>query len=338
MRRKARLILLLVSAAALVAACVVVPVAAGDEASRLRERAGAAKARERSLSADAAKLSVMTARLERQLAVLAKRRAQVQADLDADRAELAEVRRALRAERARLARLRARLVEVRATLADRLVASYKASDIDAVSVVLGAANFAELMERATFLQRLKKQDRDILVLVRSARVDAARQTNRLTKDEAAQRRLVAALRARRDALVGMGQAVAARRAALVRARAARLAALQATRANRRGLEKRLREVEAAMAKASSAGMPVALSGGWVIPSDIVQCESGGRNMPPNQAGAAGYYQIMPGTWKGHGGKGPSAHLAPKAEQDRIAAKIWAGGSGRDQWVCAGMVD
>ncbi len=93
-----------------------------------------------------------------------------------------------------------------------------------------------------------------------------------------------------------------------------------------------------MARAATAGLPPTLSGGWVIPTAIVQCESGGRNMPPNHAGAAGYYQIMPGTWKQHGGKGPSAHLAPKAEQDRVAARIWAGGSGADQWVCAGMVD
>jgi len=79
-----------------------------------------------------------------------------------------------------------------------------------------------------------------------------------------------------------------------------------------------------------------LGGPWAIPTPIVMCESGGRNLPPNYAGASGYYQIMPGTWAQYGGPGPAAYLAPKYVQDTIAAKIWAGG-GPSQWVCAGLV-
>jgi hypothetical protein len=70
----------------------------------------------------------------------------------------------------------------------------------------------------------------------------------------------------------------------------------------------------------------------------VQCESGGQNLPPNSAGASGYYQILPETWRLYGGKGPAAWKAPKAEQDRVASKIWDHGRGRDAWVCAGLVD
>ena len=73
-------------------------------------------------------------------------------------------------------------------------------------------------------------------------------------------------------------------------------------------------------------------GGWAIPWEVVQCESGGQNLPPNSAGASGYYQIMPATWKGLGGKGPHAYLRPKAEQDAPAAKLWAGGAGARNWV------
>ncbi len=81
----------------------------------------------------------------------------------------------------------------------------------------------------------------------------------------------------------------------------------------------------------------ALGGPWAIPTPIVMCESGGRNLRPNSAGASGYYQILPTTWKLYGGPGPAAYLAPKYVQDMIAAKIWAGG-GPSQWVCAGMVN
>jgi peptidoglycan hydrolase CwlO-like protein len=75
------------------------------------------------------------------------------------------------------------------------------------------------------------------------------------------------------------------------------------------------------------------SGGWVIPGAIVACESGGQNLTPNSAGASGFYQIIPSTWKEFGGTGPAAYLASKAEQDRVASRIWSG-AGWQAWDCA----
>lgn len=76
-------------------------------------------------------------------------------------------------------------------------------------------------------------------------------------------------------------------------------------------------------------------GPWAIPHYIVMCESGGTNHPPNSAGASGYYQIIPGTWRGNGGLrfAPAAWLATKQEQDVIARRIWNSG-GPGQWDCA----
>ena len=179
----------------------------------------------------------------------------------------------------------------------------------------------------------------MLRVVRTARGDAARETRRLAGAEARRREVVAALQGRRNALAGMSEAVSARRTVLVRVRSVRVAALGATRAKRRRVASRLRTVEAQIARAaraapSGAGVP---SGGWAIPAEIVMCESSGQNLPPNSAGASGYYQIIPGTWRQYGGRGPAAWKASKAEQDRVAAAIWAGGKGASQWVCAGMV-
>jgi hypothetical protein len=70
---------------------------------------------------------------------------------------------------------------------------------------------------------------------------------------------------------------------------------------------------------------------------IVLCESGGQDLPPNSAGASGYYQIIPSTWKLFGGSGPAAYLAPKSEQDAVASRIWNNGAGASNWVCAGIV-
>ncbi|MGI8428905.1 MAG: transglycosylase family protein [Solirubrobacteraceae bacterium] len=89
--------------------------------------------------------------------------------------------------------------------------------------------------------------------------------------------------------------------------------------------------------APAAGPTLGPSGGWAIPYAIVLCESGGQDLPPNSAGASGYYQIIPSTWTGSGGSGPAAYLASKAEQDAVASRIWNGGAGAANWVCAGIV-
>ncbi len=75
------------------------------------------------------------------------------------------------------------------------------------------------------------------------------------------------------------------------------------------------------------------SGAWAIPWQIVACESGGNYGALNaSSGAGGAYQILPSTWREYGGAG-APQGAPPAEQDRVAAQIWAD-SGPAAWVCA----
>jgi hypothetical protein len=63
---------------------------------------------------------------------------------------------------------------------------------------------------------------------------------------------------------------------------------------------------------------------WAIPYGIVQCESGGQNVPNSQSsGAQGYYQLM------SGGTGT------RSEQDAAAARLWAGGAGGSNWSQCG---
>jgi hypothetical protein len=75
------------------------------------------------------------------------------------------------------------------------------------------------------------------------------------------------------------------------------------------------------------------SHGYTIPASIVMCESGGNYRAVNpSSGAGGAYQILPSTWAAYGGSGLPQD-APPAEQDAIAAKIYAAG-GPSQWSCA----
>jgi hypothetical protein len=132
----------------------------------------------------------------------------------------------------------------------------------------------------------------------------------------------------------MNAALENRRATYARAKAARLAALSHVRTRRRAAERELSKLLAARAAAASSAGP---GGPWAIPWPIVQCESGGQNLPPNYATASGYYQMLDSTWKGLGGSTPHAYQASKAEQDRLAARLWNGGAGASNWVCASLV-
>jgi septal ring factor EnvC (AmiA/AmiB activator) len=318
------------------AAASLAPAIADPSIGSLRSQAQNQRAREQSLSSGIAQLGQSISRLESQLATLRNREAEVQADLNADQAKLERVQSALRAQRTRLARLRARLAEARRVLAQRLVELYKTPQPQLVTIVMDSHSFADLLEAAAFIKRVQQQDRRIVDRVKSARRNATAAVTRLSRDERRQGRLVAAVQARRNALASMSAAAAARHTTLLRARAVRTAALTATRANRHRVEARIAKLEAA-ARAASVNSP-GPGGPWAIPWPIVQCESGGQNLPPNSAGASGYYQILPETWRLYGGKGPAAWKAPKAEQDRVASKIWDHGRGRDAWVCAGLVD
>ena len=312
-----------------------VPSDAQQDLGSLRSQAERQRAREQSLSGDVARLGGLVSQIERQLAGLQRRRAQVEAELAADQAQLERLQVRLRAERVRLNRLRARLAEARRVLSERMVALYKTEEPELVTLVLKARGFADLIEQAAFLRRIEKQDTRIIVNVRDARTEATAAVKRLSRDEARQARITQAVQARRNAVASMAQAVASRRETLVEVRSVRLAALQSTRSGRQAIERRIGRLEAAQARAANAAGP---GGPWAIPWPIVQCESGGQNLPPNWAGASGYYQIIPGTWKMFGGTGRHAYQAPKSQQDAVATRIWNGGKGASNWDCNAIVN
>jgi peptidoglycan hydrolase CwlO-like protein len=325
----------LLSLLALLGACAVAlaPSSGAQDLGTLRDRADRKRAAEGSLASDVARLSRLATRLQAQIAVVERRRADVQSELAQDRAKLGSIRGALRSERARSLRLREHLHETQGVLSRRLVQLYKTPEADLVGVVLNANDFSDLVDQATFVQRIGDQDRRIIENVRDARAEARAGVRRLAADERRQADITSAIQARSTALAAMSASLDARRAAYAQARAARAAALTATRGDRKRLEREIGRIQARQASLAGAS-----SGGpWAIPWAIVQCESGGQNLPPNFAGASGYYQFMVATWRGLGGYTPQAYQASKAEQDRLAARLWNGGRGASNWVCASLV-
>ena len=117
--------------------------------------------------------------LKGEISATQNRLGRVQQSLDHQKNELLEVRDRLEAARDRLERLRSELVTARRVLAARLVEIYKADAPDALTVILEADGFGDLLERAEFLDRISDQDREITDEVRALRDRAEGQAEQL---------------------------------------------------------------------------------------------------------------------------------------------------------------
>jgi septal ring factor EnvC (AmiA/AmiB activator) len=333
--------------------------AASPSLGQLNSELGQQQARQRSLSTSVRSLTQVITTLDGQIALIQGREAAVRDELANDRAALARVQLALVRERQLLAVLRARLALSRTILSRQLIASYENDKPDLVSVVLEARGFNDLLEQLNFLGRAERQQQSIITITRDAKARADAAARRLATLQASDRRITAQTYLHAQALAGMNELLQGREAALNRARTAQQAALAASVVRGSQLKSQIGRIQAEQAAAArraaaaaaaaqqaatASPTPVAIglpslgpTGGWAIPYAIVLCESGGQNLTPNSAGASGYYQIIPSTWKLFGGSGPAAYLAGKAEQDAVASRIWNGGAGASNWVCAGIV-
>ena len=320
----------------------------------LQNELGQQQARQQHLENSLGGLSQLIGSLSSQIALVQSREAEVQAQFAQDRAKLASTRAALAREQQVLAVLRTRLQRARTQLARQLVSSYETGNPDLMSVVLESNGFEDLLSKITYLRDAEHQQQGIISVTRAAKRQADAAAVRLARLEAAERQITRNASMYAAALAGMNSLLQSKRSALRQAQAVQQAALSATKAHTGQLQAEISKIEAQQAaeraaaqasSQSSGGTPTPYastpalgpSGGWAIPYPIVLCESGGQNLSPNSAGASGYYQILPATWKLFGGSGPAAYLAGKGEQDAVASRIWNGGAGTSNWVCAGIV-
>ncbi len=321
---------------------------------QLHSQLGAQQSRQQTLSSSIDALNRTIGSLSREITLVQDRAAAVSAQLTRERTELAHLKGELADEQIRLTALRRRLAGARLLLADQLRSRYESTQPDLMTVVLDAHGFEDLLNQLNFLGRAEREQQQIIQFTRTARAQAAAAAVRLAGLQRTDAQLAHTSAIRARALAGMDVLLRSRQGALSRARTAQSVALTASRTTSRVLRHRITSIkarQAAAARAAAAALaaqraadatptpPTALVGsnGWAIPYAIVLCESGGQNLPPNSAGASGYYQIIPGTWRLFGGPGPAAYLAPKAEQDAVASRIWRGGAGASNWVCAGIV-
>jgi septal ring factor EnvC (AmiA/AmiB activator) len=298
-----------------------------------------AQAREEA-SALSGKLQATTAELadaEAEAAKAQAREEKVTALLAEGRERAAELATELEATKHRLQVEKARLRRSRQVLADRLVAIYESGTPNAAALVLEADDYQDLVARNDYLRAINEADSALAERVAEVRAAVHREVLRVTDLEAeavAYDERLEAAQAEVAAVREAAESSAARLQSLSASREASLATLKSDIAEWVDEIQEARAAEAREASEAEAEEEVGrwLGGPYSIPTYIVMCESGGNYSALNpSSGAGGAYQILPSTWELYGGQG-EPQTAPKAEQDRIAAEIWAD-SGPSAWVC-----
>lgn len=179
---------------------------------------------------------------------LQRRQNTIQADLDAKQRELAGTQTKLRDVRGRLVRLRARLNHARAVLAQRLVQIYKSDAPDLVSIVLNAHGFADLLESSAFLERIGRQDRQIIVAVRDAKAQATTAEQTLSDLERGQQEIAGAIRDRRNVVAKVKLDLVSKREDVDRARAGKRDLLRRVKASASDLHEHIDYLQSEQAK------------------------------------------------------------------------------------------
>jgi hypothetical protein len=266
----------------------------------------------------------------------ARRLSSVESELANGRARLALIQRRVEIATAKLRFWQARFKRDQRQLATRLVAIYKSGTPDVTSVLLNATSFSDLLTRESYLQRINDADHALVKRVKTMRDQVRAALAQVKVLRAAAQSEVERLAQARAQAAEVRAAAVAKAAAARRAQAFAQSALSDLRSRISGWTAQVAQLQQAMGQSgSAAGAVQQWFGNYSIPSSIVMCESGGNYNAVNpSSGAGGAYQMLPSTYKGLGGKYSSPQAAPKWEQDRLAAKLWAGGNGAGNWACA----
>ena len=289
------------------------------------------KGRERVLTTTISTYTKRINLLEGDITTLQARQLRIEADLARKRAELARVQDELRRERIRLVRLRARLAESRAALSDRLVELYKADEPDVVTVILESDGFADLLERAEFMQRVSQQDARIIDRVRVAKAEAVAAEKRLDALEERQRKVTAEVARRAAEVDAIKDRLVDRQQEFQGARAVKARALATTRTHRHDLEGDLAALEKEQA-AVLAKLQSAQSGGSAGP---IRQGSGTLIWPVNGPVVSGFGMRWGRLHAGVDIAVPAGTPIRAADSGRVVLLGWTGGYGNYTCIAHG---
>jgi murein DD-endopeptidase MepM/ murein hydrolase activator NlpD len=217
-----------------------------------REQIDEKKAQEGVLSTTIERFDTRIDAIQGEISATERRLSRVQGSLDQQKEKLLEVRNRLEEARDRLERLRSELATARRVLAARLVEIYKADSPDALTVILSADGFGDLLERAEFLDRISDQDRQITERVRGLRDTARDQALQLADLEQQEQLAAERILRERDQIAAVEEQLTGARDQLASARADKRGALAQVRDSRVALEGDLKALEAEQARVQAA--------------------------------------------------------------------------------------
>jgi cell wall-associated NlpC family hydrolase len=284
---------------------------AEGQAGLASERAAAARLRE-VVEAERRRIGVTRAGLadaERRLAILVARAQQRQAQLDATQDRLVRAR-------VRLTGLERKEARSTRTLADNLVAAYRAGEPDYVTVVMSSRGFADLLERVEFLKRVSRRNANILDDTREARRAVARQADELKRMRTRYSVLAREAMADRDRVDVVRTALLRREEQQLRRRDGAAARLATVRARIGALERRAAEAARRARAAASAA------------------EAAPRASAPSSSGGGGGGSAPSG-----GGGDVVARVVAAASQIATTPYVWGGGHGGASggYDCSGSI-
>jgi septal ring factor EnvC (AmiA/AmiB activator) len=345
-----------IAAAAVAASACAVPAltgsATGDSVTQLQNKLGSTqsqlnsnKQHEQGLASRVSELNGQVSALSSHIELVQTREADAHDQLVTYDAKLAAAKVAVARELRHLGHVRRVLAHARHALASELLSQYEQPQQSLVSVLVSSKGFQELLDTLQYLSMARHQEQSVISATRVARSRAEHAAARLIVLQRGDATAADDAQTQTNALAGMNALLTSQQSALSDERSAQTAALGASQAKGTQLQAAVVTIQKQEQAAEQAEQTVSYSNtggslgsdaGWAIPYKIVLCESGGQNLPPNSAGASGYYQILPSTWSEFGGSGPAAYLASKSEQDAVAAHIWNGGAGASNWSCSAI--
>jgi peptidoglycan hydrolase CwlO-like protein len=220
---------------------------AGDLSSQIDANKSAAAALRSEIARDSARIRATTGGLNEARARLAG----LQHDLDAREDQLRSVQTALVAARDRLVYLENRMHQATQALSANLVAEYEGSRPDLVSVILDAHGFSDLLEQVSFMQRVGKQDAQIVFNTRTARAEVSREANRLVTLEQRDRVLTGQILAQRNHVAALQAALETQQLSALGARSRASSKLSDVNGRLHTLEAKLAAEAAAAARAAA---------------------------------------------------------------------------------------
>jgi murein DD-endopeptidase MepM/ murein hydrolase activator NlpD len=280
------------------------------------------KAREGVLSSTIQGFNERIDAVQGEIAATERRLSRVQGSLDRQKARLLEVRNQLEEARDRLERLRSELATARRVLAKRLVEIYKADSPDALTVILSADGFGDLLERAEFLDRISDQDREITDRVRGLRDTAKDQAIQLAELEEREQLTAERILRERDQVAAVENQLVGARNQLASARADKRGALAQVRDSQVKLEGDLAALEREQARVQAA----LASAGRTFDGPIRQ-GSGQLIWPVNGPVVSGFGMRWGRLHAGLDIAVPAGTAIHAADSGRVVLMGWVGGYG-----------